>query len=620
MKRISVFLLFAFFVTAIFAQTADTYRANAEKGDAEAQFKLGECYYYGKCGVSKDFYEAVKWFRDAAKQGNADGQFWLGRCYQFGEGVSGNEDAALIWYRKAAEQGHPRATFNIGSIYKNKDSNEAKKWFEKAVPLYKKEAERGNAEFQWRLGICYELGDGVEKDLKIALYWYRKAAETGTPEAQYNLGRQYEMGNSVLSKNYTEAVKWYRKAAEQDYAIAQSRLGYFYTTGNGVEKNSIEAVKWFKKAAEQGDYAAQASLGKYYYLGEGVNKDKTMALYWLKKALPYKNFFSSEFAKDMEANMREIRIDLPDKFSEYAKSYVQAKINEWQQKGEYEKTVDWQLRVNETTRNEQISRLLKEAEDWFCTLKQKELDLTLGKYDADNEVYLVVSPAYGNLLVPVPYNDAQSFKTEWNNATKIPKFFIENDKIEIAEIRFETPDKIYTYSNKASLNYSIANIDYNFAPIDLNIPASSTSQKGNQNINTSNVVIGKSDVDIDIPRTSFKNDKTFAVIIANENYRRESQVMFAKNDGETFKKYCILTLGLPENNVHYVADATLNDIRGEINWLCNVAHAFSGEASIIFYYAGHGIPDESSKTAYLLPVDGFGSDVATGYKLDDLYT
>jgi len=44
-----------------------------------------------------------------------------------------------------------------------------------------------------------------------------------------------------------------------------------------------------------------------------------------------------------------------------------------------------------------------------------------------------------------------------------------------------------------------------------------------------------------------------------------------------------------------------------------------GKARIIFYYAGHGIPDEATKSAYLLPVDGFGSDVSTGYSLDKLY-
>lgn len=129
----------------------------------------------------------------------------------------------------------------------------------------------------------------------------------------------------------------------------------------------------------------------------------------------------------------------------------------------------------------------------------------------------------------------------------------------------------------------------------------------------------RSDVAMNIPTTNFKNNKTFALIIANENYRRESRVEFAKNDGDIFRMYCIQTLGLPENNVHFVIDATLNDMRGDINWLNNVANAFNGEANIIFYYAGHGIPDESSKTAYLLPADGYGSDVQTCYQLEDLY-
>ena len=128
-----------------------------------------------------------------------------------------------------------------------------------------------------------------------------------------------------------------------------------------------------------------------------------------------------------------------------------------------------------------------------------------------------------------------------------------------------------------------------------------------------------SDVSVNIPITGAKNDKTFAVIIANENYQTESKVEFARNDGEEFRKYCIQTLGLPESNVHFTADATLNNMRREINWLNQVAGAFQNEANIIFYYAGHGIPDESTKTSYLLPVDGFGSDVKTGYKLDKLY-
>ena len=85
-----------------------------------------------------------------------------------------------------------------------------------------------------------------------------------------------------------------------------------------------------------------------------------------------------------------------------------------------------------------------------------------------------------------------------------------------------------------------------------NNPLPPAAPKGNQNISAENLNVGDSDIDVNIPINKNSNDKTFAVIIANENYRREAQVIFAKNDGETFGKYCIQTLGLPEKNVHIV--------------------------------------------------------------------
>lgn len=128
-----------------------------------------------------------------------------------------------------------------------------------------------------------------------------------------------------------------------------------------------------------------------------------------------------------------------------------------------------------------------------------------------------------------------------------------------------------------------------------------------------------SDVDINIPSYSVKKEDTFVVILANENYRRESKVDYAINDGAIFKEYCIKALGIPDSNIHCVLDATLNDMRAEVDWLTMVAKAFSGDAKLIFYYAGHGVPDETSRSSYLIPVDGYGSNVNTGYKLSDLY-
>ena len=126
------------------------------------------------------------------------------------------------------------------------------------------------------------------------------------------------------------------------------------------------------------------------------------------------------------------------------------------------------------------------------------------------------------------------------------------------------------------------------------------------------------DVDENIPVSNIRNNKAFAVIIANENYQSVASVPFALNDGNIFYEYCKKTLGIPEKQIHYVRNATGNQLKFEVNWLQGITEAFDNP-QIIFYYAGHGIPDESSRTAYLLPVDGIGTDVTTGYKLDNLY-
>ena len=128
-----------------------------------------------------------------------------------------------------------------------------------------------------------------------------------------------------------------------------------------------------------------------------------------------------------------------------------------------------------------------------------------------------------------------------------------------------------------------------------------------------------SDVDENIPVTNAKNPNTFVLIIANEHYQQVAAVPYALNDGNIFKEYCIKTLGVSEKHLHYIPDATINHIKAQVNWLANITETWD-DPQVIVYYAGHGIPDEASKTAYLLPIDGSGTDVSTGYKLDDLYT
>ncbi len=309
-------------------------------------------------------------------------------------------------------------------------------------------------------------------------------------------------------------------------------------------------------------------------------------------------------------------------FSVYAKDFVENTVNEWQKRGEFEKTVDWQKRVNADTRAVKIKEVTVEAEHLYIDTMKKtiKLNFSLSQYDPDNEIFLIRDSSVGNLLVPVPISEAPYFKANWNLKELYPSFFIDADYLGLASLEIKMPNgKTYRYSNQASLNYSVADVEYNFEPIEIE-SSNAPIQRGQQSIEQKKLTVGKSLVDINIPQSSVRNNNhTFALIIANENYKRVDDVPCAKNDGQIFKKYCVSALGMPNANVHYVENATLNDMRTEIAWLRMLAEAYQGDVQIIFYYAGHGMPDESNKSSFLLPVDGDGRLPSSGYQLDELY-
>lgn len=118
--------------------------------------------------------------------------------------------------------------------------------------------------------------------------------------------------------------------------------------------------------------------------------------------------------------------------------------------------------------------------------------------------------------------------------------------------------------------------------------------------------------------TNARDNNAYALIIANENYMRVDNVSYALDDGRTFKEYCIKTLGVPSEHIVYISDASRNDLVYSIAQIKRLV-ASNNQAKLFVYYAGHGIPDEASRTAYLLPVDGYGTDVSTGYSIDMLY-
>ena len=158
----------------------------------------------------------------------------------------------------------------------------------KAVRWFRVSAELGEPAAQCMLGMRFQKGEGVERNMAEAVKWYRRAAEESKLHAafhaaQNNLGECYMKGEGV-GQDYAEAVKWYRLAAENGHARAQNNLGKCYEDGTGVEQDYAEAAKWFYKAAVQGDARAQINLAFCYVQGLGVEQDMTEAGKWYRRA------------------------------------------------------------------------------------------------------------------------------------------------------------------------------------------------------------------------------------------------------------------------------------------------------------------------------------------------
>lgn len=128
-----------------------------------------------------------------------------------------------------------------------------------------------------------------------------------------------------------------------------------------------------------------------------------------------------------------------------------------------------------------------------------------------------------------------------------------------------------------------------------------------------------SDVDVNIPQTDRKASDTFVLIIANEHYTFVDNVDFAIHDGEIFKEYCVKTLGIPERQVWFYQDATGGIIAGGVDKMVQAMSLFEDSKAIV-YYCGHGIPDEHTGDAYIVPTDGKGTNTATCYSLNKMYT
>lgn len=177
----------------------------------------------------------------------------------------------------SAELGYPPAQTQVGLCYQTgegveKNREESVKWISKA-------AENKDPLGLALLGYMYDDGVGVKQDLKKAVDLINESAELGLSESQFYMALAYDQGRGV-KKNTQSVLYWLEKAANQNHLKSCYWLGLIYETGDGVAVDNNQAQRWYLKAASLGNLEAQRSMARRFY-----EKEKyAQAFDWFKKA------------------------------------------------------------------------------------------------------------------------------------------------------------------------------------------------------------------------------------------------------------------------------------------------------------------------------------------------
>lgn len=432
----------------------------------------------------------------------------------------------------------------------------------------------------------------------------------------YNLGVLY-FNKSIMEEEEKSARKLKRQSNN-----------YFMASAEKLEEvvaNDPMSLKYLKALAVT--YGCMDNTAKFEEINTRIQAlgEQPMGAVHMPPIMAYNESNTKNYGRGSGVGLADAREDAVPTYSEFAKGYIEERLTKWTRKNEFEKIEDYQMRVNDRTIRDEYDRLCRLAENEYLTSYAKKLrlnDLQLKPYDASNEVYLIES-SYGPIYLNVPLknNEAELFKANWAGVHfRSPKYYIKDDKVLVSSITFVTPNgQSYTYNADDQLTYAHTKVNVDFESILANIGGDNASA-GNTGQYAEVNITRKSDVDENIPETNHPAANTVAVIIANEDYTNVSDVQSALHDGEVFSQYCHLTLGLPQENIRLYKNATLGTMLRAVAEIRNTVNSLNGEADLIFYYAGHGMPDEATKDAYLLPVDGDATMSASCYSLGKLYS
>ena len=224
-------------------------------------------------------------------------------CYA-GSGFRHDKQEAADGFRKAAELGHAEAQYRLGRMYAEgdglpQDTAQALEWLRKA-------GDRGAAEAWYRLSVMYNTGQGLPRQKEMTQDSLRKRLRKARAENSYEEGmRKYGGKGTLLDPEgglrllreaarlghprapevlEREALRRAWNAADSGDAEAKYRLAFRFFQGKDMPADKDKAFGWYGRAAEQGSAAAQYLLGVAFYEGVDLVGDLGRARYWLEKA------------------------------------------------------------------------------------------------------------------------------------------------------------------------------------------------------------------------------------------------------------------------------------------------------------------------------------------------
>ena len=208
-----------------------------------------------------------------AKKGNAEAQFKVGEMYETGFGVKEDKAEAMNWTSKAADQGHETANFKLlyWDIEKNgvNDANRAR------YEALKTKANEGNPQAQYYVGKMYARGVGVKRSSSKALGWLNKAALVGVLEAEREatLVRENQQRWAIEKQRRDEKKRAELKAKRDKERLAKQEKQRKLQAQKQAEAKARADELARKNAASAADAQSKVNL----QAAEKAKKDKLVA-------------------------------------------------------------------------------------------------------------------------------------------------------------------------------------------------------------------------------------------------------------------------------------------------------------------------------------------------------